>query len=81
MHTSREKRLFEMLPADAVAVLNGDDPASADLRAATQALPHIRTRRHRPTYGADITMDMHGMSFSAAWNGQTVRLSSPLTGA
>jgi len=26
-------------------------------------------------------MDMHGMSFSTGWNGQTVRLSSPLTGA
>ncbi|MBP1657516.1 MAG: UDP-N-acetylmuramoyl-L-alanyl-D-glutamate--2,6-diaminopimelate ligase [Bacteroidetes bacterium] len=81
-YLAAKRRLFEMLPADAVAVLNGDDPASADLRAATKA----RCRTYglispADVMGRDITMDMHGMSFSTAWNGQTVRLSSPLTGA
>jgi len=77
-----KKRLFEMLPGDAVAVLNADDPSSGDLRAGTKA--------RACTYGItspadavvrDLTMDMHGMSFSIVWKGQHVRLSSPLTGS
>jgi len=81
-YLAAKKRLFAMLPADAVAVLNADDPASAELRAATQA----RCLTYGLTSPADvsardISMNMHGMSLSVSWKGQTLRITSALTGA
>jgi UDP-N-acetylmuramoyl-L-alanyl-D-glutamate--2,6-diaminopimelate ligase len=77
-----KKRLFDMLPGDAVAVLNADDPASAGLRAGTSA----RVCTYGMTSPADVTghdlsMTLHGLSFVATRKGDNTTLSTPLTGS
>ena len=76
-----KKMLFTMLPPDAVAVMNADDPASATLAAETKA--------RRVTYGmqeaadvtaADVQMTVRGMTFSIVRGGQQVPVTTPLTG-
>jgi len=76
-----KKMLFAMLPADAVAVVNADDPASPALTTGIQA--------RCVTYGlqgaadvtiSDLNMNVQGMTFSAVRGGRTFPVATPLTG-
>ena len=80
-YRNAKKMLFDMLPADAVAVVNADDPASTALVAGTKA--------RRVTYGvqgpadvtaADVAMTVRGMTFSMVRGGRAVPVATPLTG-
>jgi len=76
-----KKRLFDMLDANAVAIVNADDPSSDALLGNTKA--------RRVTYGmtapaqvtaGNLKMDLRGMSLTATWKGQAQTITTPLTG-
>jgi len=76
-----KKMLFTMLPEDAVAVMNADDPASSALAAGTKARV-VRYGLETPAdvTAADLKMTVRGMTFSAVRGGRAVPLTTPLTG-
>jgi UDP-N-acetylmuramoyl-L-alanyl-D-glutamate--2,6-diaminopimelate ligase len=76
-----KKMLFDHLPADALAVVNADDPHGTHMLEGTPARSiTYGTHEKAEVRATDIEMDVRGSRFTVTHAGTAMAIASPLTG-
>ena len=75
-----KRRLFEMLPADAPAAVNADDPRGAAVMAVTRRPVTYALSRAADVTPGPLSFSLDGLEFDARTPQGTVRVRSPLVG-
>ena len=75
-----KRRLFELLPADAVAITNADDPRGADFAAAARRPVTYAIDNPADVRPGPLSLSLDGLSFEARTPRGTLHLKSPLVG-
>jgi len=80
-YASSKARLFAMLPADGVSVLNADDPAHAQMRGPNPALCSMEGRADAPWTAGAVRSTPGGSTIRVRGPGIDVEAVTPLLGA
>jgi UDP-N-acetylmuramoyl-L-alanyl-D-glutamate--2,6-diaminopimelate ligase len=75
-----KRRLFELLPDDAVAITNADDPRGADLAAAARRPVTYAIDARADVRPGPLSLSLDGLSFEVRTPRGTLHLKSPLVG-
>jgi len=75
-----KRRLFELLPEDAVAITNADDPRGADFAAAARRPVTYAIDTPADVRPGPLSLSLDGLSFEARTPRGTLHLKSPLVG-
>ena len=75
-----KRRLFEMLPSDAPAAVNADDPRSAAIMEVTRRPVTYALNRAADVTPGPLSFSFEGLEFDARTPQGTVQVSSPLVG-